>query len=67
MLSSEEKRLLLERLKDPMWRLSNLYEIKLTDGRVIRYEPREHFCFRNMPPTRIGPIKTYNENFKSLV
>lgn len=41
MLSSEEKRLLLERLKDPMWRLSNLYEIKLTDGRVIRYEPRE--------------------------
>ena len=41
MLSPEEKRLLLERLKDPMWRLSNLYEIKLTDGRVIRYEPRE--------------------------
>lgn len=40
MLSQEEKSLLLERLRDPLWRMSNLYEIKLTDGRVISYEPK---------------------------
>ena len=41
MLRKEEKEELLKRLKDPMWRIRNLYEIKLTDGRVIPYEPRE--------------------------
>lgn len=28
-------------LKDPMWRISHLYEIKLTDGNIIPYKPRK--------------------------
>lgn len=40
-LGKEEMLVLAERLKDPLWRLRNLYEIKLTDGSIIAYRPRE--------------------------
>lgn len=36
-----EVREIAKLLKDPMWRISHLYEIKLTDGNIIPYKPRK--------------------------